>query len=185
LGDHGQWCKHTNYEEAARIPLIVYDPRAKQGRGKSDSLVESVDVYPTLCKLAGLAEPKGLDGASFDQVLDDPAAATKDSIIHVFPRGNRIGRAVRTARYRLVEWKVPGDDPSTAIYELYDYEADPGENKNLAGEKPDVVQELAAVLAKQPEAKPQVHADASAKQAKAGKQKKRVKQKAGSKRDAA
>ncbi len=155
----GMWCKHTNYEEAAHIPLIVCDPRVKQGRGKSDSLVESVDVYPTLCKLAGLPVPKGLDGASFAQVLDDPAAATKESIIHVFPRGNRIGRAVRTARYRLVEWKVPGEDLSKAIYELYDYEADPGENKNLAEEKPEVVKDLAGILAKQPEAKPQVGAE--------------------------
>ncbi len=157
LGDHGQWCKHTNYEEAAHIPLIVYDPRAKQGGQKSDSLVESVDVYPTLCKLAGLPMPQGLDGVSFAQAVGDPAAPTKDAIIHAYPRGGRIGRAVRTARYRLVEWKVPGEDASTAIYELYDYEKDPGENKNLVKEKLEVVQELAAILAKQPEAKPQIH----------------------------
>ena len=93
--------------------------------GKTDSMVESVDVYPTLCKLAGLPVPKGLDGASFAQVVDDPAAPTKDYIIHAYPRGERIGRAVRTPRYRLVEWKVPGEDPKKAIYELYDYEADP------------------------------------------------------------
>ena len=185
LGDHGQWCKHTNYEEAARIPLIVFDPRAKHGGGKADSLVESVDVYPTLCTLVGLPVPKGLDGASFAQVLDDPAAPTKVAIIHVYPRGNRIGRAVRTTRYRLVEWKVPGEDAEEAIYELYDYEADPGENRNLAKEKPAVVQELAAILAKQPEAKPQVRAGRAGKQAKANQQKKRAKQKANSRRDAA
>jgi iduronate 2-sulfatase len=156
LGDHGMWCKHTNYEEAAHIPFMVYDPRANGVHGKSDALVESVDLYPTLCKLAGLPVPKGLDGTSFLQVIKDPAAPTKDAIIHAYPRGKRIGRAVRTARYRLVEWKVPGDDVSKAIYELYDYEADPGENKNLAKEKPEVVKELAVVLARQPEAKPQV-----------------------------
>jgi iduronate 2-sulfatase len=164
LGDHGQWCKHTNYEEAAHIPLIVFDPRAKQGGSKSDSLVESVDVYPTLCKLAGLPVPQDLDGTSFAQVMDDPAALTKDYIIHAYPRGQRIGRAVRTARYRLVEWKVPGENPNKAIYELYDYEADPGENKNLAKDKPEIVKELAAILAKQPEAKPQIHAGSEAKQ---------------------
>ena len=102
--------------------------------------------------------PKGLDVASFAQVIDNPSAPTKDYIIHAYPRGQRIGRAVRTPRYRLVEWKVPGDDVSKAIYELYDYETDPGENKNLAKEKPEVVKELAAVLAKQPEAKPQIRA---------------------------
>jgi iduronate 2-sulfatase len=180
LGDHGMWCKHTNYEEAAHIPFIVYDPRAKNGHGKSDSMVESVDVYPTLCKLAALPVPKRLDGTSFAQVMDDPAAATKDYIIHAYPRGERIGRAVRTARYRLVEWKVPGDDLSKAIYELYDYDSDPGENKNLAKEKPEVVQELAAILAKQPEAKPQIHA-AVAKQAKDDKQKNAQQKKRGKK----
>ncbi len=158
LGDHGMWCKHTNYEEAAHIPLIVVDPRAKSGRGKSDALVETVDIYPTLCTLAGLPVPEGLDGSSFAKLLEDPAAPTKDAVLHVYPRGKRLGRAVRTKRYRLVEWKTPGADPSTAEFELYDYETDPGENKNLANEKPEVVQELEAILTKQPEAKPQVHA---------------------------
>ena len=76
-----------------------------------------------------------------------------------------VGRCGRP-RYRLVEWKVPGEDPKKAIYELYDYEADPGENKNLAKDKPEVVKELAAILAKQPEAKPQIHAGDAAKRAK-------------------
>ena len=63
---------------------------------------------------------------------------------------------MRTARYRLVEWKVPAAIRSTAVFELYDYESDPGENKNLAEEKPEVVRELKNILAEQPEAKPQV-----------------------------
>jgi iduronate 2-sulfatase len=163
LGDHGLWCKHTNFEEAAHIPFIVYDPRAKGVHGKTDSMFESVDLYPTLCKLAGLPIPKGLDGESFAQVIDDPSAPTKDYILHCFPRGARLGRAVRTPRYRLVEWKFPGQGAKKAVYELYDYEADPGETKNLAAEKPEVVKELAAILAKQPEAKPQVHAQPDAK----------------------
>ncbi len=172
LGDHGMWCKHTNYEEAAHIPLIVADPLAKDGRGKSDALVESVDIYPTLCKLAELPVPEGLDGASFAKLFDDPKAPTKDAILHVYPRGNRIGRAVRTERYRLVEWKVPGADPETAVFELYDYQTDPGENKNLADEKPEVVNELKLILHKQPEAKPQVHAANGGKKAKPGQGKK-------------
>jgi iduronate 2-sulfatase len=180
LGDHGLWCKHTNFEEAAHIPFIVYDPRANGVHGKTDSMVESVDLYPTMCKLAGLPVPKGLDGASFAQVIDNPSTPTKDYILHCFPRGARLGRAVRTPRYRLVEWKFPGQDSKKAVYELYDYETDPGETKNLAEEKPDVVKELAAILAKQPEAKPQVHAgDAAKKQAKVGEPKNAQPKKAG------
>jgi uncharacterized sulfatase len=118
--------------------------------------VESVDLYPTLCELAGLPSPKGLDGASFAPVLRDPAAATKESVIHVYPRGQRLGRAIRTARHRLVEWKKPGDPAEPAILELYDYETDPAETKNLAAEQPEVVAKLRALLARHPEARPQV-----------------------------
>ena len=161
LGDHGMWCKHTNYEEATRIPLLVAAPAIPKGKVCS-ALVESVDLYPTLCELAGLPVPKGLDGRSFLAALKHPASAkTKDAVFHVYPRspqgiGPLLGRAVRTARYRLVEWKRPGALPDTAILELYDYETDPGETQNLAGSKPQVVAQLRAILAKQPEAKPQL-----------------------------
>jgi len=156
LGDHGMWCKHTNYEQAARIPLIVCAPGVGQAGVKTGALAETVDIYPTLCELAGLPVPPGLDGASFAAALKDPAAATKEAVFHAYPRGPRIGRAVRTARYRLVEWKKPGAPADTAVLELYDYQTDPEETKNLAAEQPAVVAQLRAMLARQPEAKPQV-----------------------------
>jgi hypothetical protein len=156
LGDHGMWCKHTNYEQAAHIPLIVVDPRAKARGAESNSLVETVDLYPTLCQLAGLDVPVGLDGESFKNVLDNPKAPTKDSILHVYPRQQRIGRALRTDRYRLVEWKVPGADPKTAEYELYDYETDPGETRNLAASEPEVVARLRRALNEYAEPKSQL-----------------------------
>lgn len=157
LGDHGMWCKHTNYEQAGRIPFIVSAPGMKNGL-HTKALVESVDLYPTLCELAGLPVPAGLDGASFAAALRDPAGAkTKEAVIHVYPRGQRIGRAVRTDRYRLVEWKEPGAPADAAILELYDYETDPDETKNLANEKPEIAAKLRAILAKQPEAKVQIH----------------------------
>lgn len=155
LGDHRFWCKHTNYEQAARIPLIVAAPGKAVGV-KTSSLVETVDLYPTLAELAGLPAPQGLDGISFAKVVADPAAKTRDSITHVYPRTGVLGRAIRTARYRMVEWKKPGDSPDTAEFELYDYETDPLETKNLAKHKPDVLAELRGILATQPEAKPQV-----------------------------
>jgi iduronate 2-sulfatase len=76
--------------------------------------------------------------------------------------GPLLGRAVRTARYRLVEWKRAGAAPDTAILELYDYEADPGETRNLAASQPEVVAQLRGILAKQPEAKPQLTTPAAA-----------------------
>ncbi len=69
-----------------------------------------------------------------------------------------IGRAIRTPRYRLVEWKKPGAPSDTADIELYDYELDPLEKENLASAQPEVVQKLRELLASQPEAKPQIKA---------------------------
>jgi phosphoglycerol transferase MdoB-like AlkP superfamily enzyme len=71
LGDHGMWCKHTNYEQAARIPLLIAAPGISPARS-SATLVETVDIYPTLSELAGLSMPKGLDGVSFAKVLRNP-----------------------------------------------------------------------------------------------------------------
>ncbi len=168
LGDHGIWCKHTNYEQAARIPVLVAGPGVKAG-AKSASLVETVDIYPTLAELAGLPAPAGLDGRSFAATLRDPAAPHRDHAIHVYPRsapdkGSVLGRAIRTERHRLVEWKKQGAPADTAELELYDYQTDPLETKNLAAEQPEVVAKLRALLAKHPEAKPQISA-AAAKQA--------------------
>ncbi len=160
LGDHGIWCKHTNYEQAARIPLLVAAPGARSA-ARTSSLIETVDIYPTLCELAGVPAPMGLDGRSFAATLRDPGLSTKDHAIHVYPRGIAgkgpvIGRAIRTARHRMVEWKKVGANPESAELELYDYEADPLETKNLAADQPSVVAELRSMLAQHPEAKPQI-----------------------------
>jgi iduronate 2-sulfatase len=150
------WCKHTNYEQATRIPLIIVAPSVTSGATVSRSLVESVDIFPTLCELAGLTVPTGLDGIAFTPVLKDPDSSTKEAIFHVYPRGKRLGRAVRTSRYRLVEWKELAAEPADSEYELYDYETDPAETRNLAGERTEVLRELQAVLAKQPAPLPQI-----------------------------
>jgi iduronate 2-sulfatase len=162
LGDHGMWCKHTNYEHAARIPFIVCAPGQGGAAGRSSrALVESVDLYPTLCELAGLPVPAGLDGRSFAPTLRNPNGATKPAVFHCYPRTGPsgaalIGRAVRTDRYRLVEWKPAGAPADTAVLELYDYRDDPEETRNLADARPAIVAELRALLAAQPEAKPQL-----------------------------
>lgn len=154
LGDHRFWCKHTNYEQAARIPLIVAAPGKAKGV-KSAALVETVDLYPTLTELAGLPARAGLDGRSFARVLAEPSVPARDHVIHVYPRGSRLGRAIRTDRYRMVEWKKIGADGGAAEFELYDYQTDPLETRNLAAEQPLVLQRLRAILATHPEAKPQ------------------------------
>jgi iduronate 2-sulfatase len=156
LGDHGMWCKHTNYEQAARIPLLIAAPGLAPTR--NPALVETVDIYPTLSELAGLPMPSGLDGVSFAKALVNPKQKVRDSIIHVYPRNKLLGRAIRTARHRMVEWKAPGAAASTAEYELYDYENDPLETKNLAASQPETLASLKAILTTHPEAKPQINA---------------------------
>lgn len=157
LGDHGMWTKHTNYEQANRIPLLFIAPGVTQPGSATGQPAETVDIFPTLVELAGLpkpAVPQPLDGMSLVPVLRDPAARVRDHATHCFPREPRLGRAIRTDRYRLVEWKKPGAPPESAVLELYDYESDPEETKNLAASLPDVVADLRRRLAAQAEARP-------------------------------
>jgi hypothetical protein len=117
-------------------------------------LAESVDIFPTLIELAGLPESKvsqPIDGVSLVPVLKDSSKRVRDHAFHAYPKG-KLGRAIRTDRYRLVEWKKAGADPETAEIELYDYETDPLETKNLAADKPEVVSQLREILAGYPEA---------------------------------
>jgi len=160
LGDHGSWTKHTNYEQANRIPLIIAAPGVTKGGGRTMQPAGTVDIYPTLAELAGLRTdglPQKLDGVSLVPVLRDPSARVREFTTHVFPRQRGrehvLGRAVRTGRYRLIEWKPAGGPESSADIELYDYKADPDERKNLAGVRPDVVRSLRKILAGMPEAR--------------------------------
>ncbi len=155
LGDHGSWTKHTNYEQANRIPILVVAPGATRAGSSSQALIETVDIYPTLCELAGLPAPAGpqpVDGDSLVKVLKGEADSIRDHAYHCFPKGGRLGRAIRTSRYRLVEWK-PFGSSAAPEYELYDYQHDPLEKRNIAKELPEVVADLAARLARHPEAK--------------------------------
>ncbi|QDT15235.1 sulfatase [Alienimonas californiensis] len=151
LGDHGIWTKHTNFEQAARIPLLFAGPGVSAGAA-TGQLAESVDVFPTLTELCGLPTPRGpqpIDGVSLVPVLKDPAARVRDHAYHVFPK-QRLGRAIRTDRYRLVEWIDHRVPEAPALLELYDYRDDPLETRNLAEERPQVVERLRATLADYP-----------------------------------
>jgi len=155
LGDHGIWTKHTNYEQANRIPLLIAAPGIQPAATSQPA--ETVDIFPTLAELAGLPAPAGqqpLDGISLVPVLGAPDSRIRDHAYHCFPRHDGlIGRAIRTERHRLVEWKRPGSEPETAILELYDYQTDPAESRNLAAEQPELVAELRKILARHPEAR--------------------------------
>ena len=131
LGEHGLWCKHTNFETSAHSPLICRAPRQKAPGAKTRALTEFVDIYPSLCELAGLPVPPRLEGTSFAPLMDVPDRAWKTAAFSQYPRGQLMGYSMRTDRYRYTEWARLGEPP--AAVELYDHSEDPGEDVNVAG----------------------------------------------------
>ena len=153
LGDLGIWTKHTNYEQANRIPILVAAPGITKPGSSTKQPAESVDIFPTLSELAGIPAPQGpqpIDGKSLVPVLRNPSARVRDHAYHAYPK-KKLGRAIRTERYRLVQWDAYGKTDAAPEFELYDYEADPLETENLAEKKPEVVAHLRRTLAKYPE----------------------------------
>jgi len=135
LGEHGLWCKHTNFETSVHSPLIINVPGQQPAGAKTDALVEFVDIYPTLCDLCGIPLPEGLEGTSFKPVIENPNRKWKKAAFSQYPRripeyGEGMGYSMRTDRYRFTEWTVPGTDYIER--ELYDHRLDPKENVNIA-----------------------------------------------------
>jgi len=138
LGEHTIWCKTSNYEFDARVPLIISAPRKKK-RQVCRRLVELVDMYPTLVELAGLSVPDGLQGVSMVPLLDNPQRKWKRAAFTQFPRPvyykksfDVMGYAIRTEQFHYIEWIDAKTKQPTAI-ELYDHHSDPHELTNLAG----------------------------------------------------
>jgi uncharacterized sulfatase len=165
LGEHGLWQKMSLFENSTRVPLLIYDPRSK-GNGKvCNRTVELVDLHATIADLAFVAAPNGkdpeipkLDGITLKPLLEDPNAKWDRPAMTQVSRGTPIitgepvgknpwfmGYSVRTERYRYTEW-----DGGKKGQQLYDYETDPGELKNLAQDPAHVetVKKLKAYLEK-------------------------------------
>lgn len=161
LGDHGLWNKMTNFENATHVPLIVSAPGMKKGV-KSESMVEFLDVFPTVCELTKTPQPQKLDGKSLVPVLKNPKAKIKDYAMSQYSRTTTEnytissdtdlkgkakeleedihGYAIRDPRYRLVEWTKgfktyqPFDEAKVIGYQLFDYQKDPEERHNVAND---------------------------------------------------
>jgi uncharacterized sulfatase len=149
LGEHKLWHKRSLFEESARVPFIVVAPGMKGAGRRSAGLVELLDVYPTLCDLAGVPPPAVLQGKSLRPALNDPAAVLHKAAFTQARRGPNAenwGRTVRTTRWRCTEW----DEGRNGI-ELYDHDTDPHEYTNLANDPrhAGVLTELRALLASQ------------------------------------
>jgi arylsulfatase A-like enzyme len=138
LGEHGAWCKHSNVEDDTHAPLIISAPSLKTAGKHSRSLVEFVDIYPTLAELAGLPLPTHLEGTSLVPVLRNPAKNVKTAAFSQYPRPNKgqrlMGYAMRTDRYRFTRWVERNDHSKVVAVELYDHQTDPQENTNIAND---------------------------------------------------
>ncbi len=142
LGDHSLWHKHTNFEQATRSPLIISAAGQTKGyifKGQT----EHVDLFPTLCDLAGLKIPEHLDGVSLAATTKGSDKEVKEFSISQWPKNlNKpekatMGYTLRTSRFRYTEWvgkdfrsTKPYNESDVSDFELYDYQNDPDETHN-------------------------------------------------------
>lgn len=136
LGDYGEWCKHTTYEVAAKVPLILAAP-GNPGGQRTQALAELVDLFPTLCDLSGLAIPEGLHGVSLTPLLKDPTTPWKEAAFSQYFKnkpgaGKVLGTSIRTDRYRYTEWRKKDQNGPLEDITLIDFLTDPGATKNIA-----------------------------------------------------
>ena len=142
IGEHSLWGKTSNFELDARVPLMIHSPDMSSTGQRTKSLVELVDLFPTLVQLCELPQPDGLEGTSLDPILKDPARVVKPAAFTQHPRPayfdrtpsmrpDAMGVSVRTPEVRYTEWR-DWKTGATLAKELY-LEADqPAETKNLA-----------------------------------------------------
>lgn len=151
LGEHGSWSKHTNFETDTRVPLLVRIPGEANGTA-TDSIIEMVDLYPTLCDLAGIPIPSHCQGRSFAGLFDSPRSQHRTSAYSAYPADGNVsekiasgmvapgtqrptamatGHSIRFGNYRYTEWRPQPNQAATAAV-LTDLDADPDETTNVA-----------------------------------------------------
>ena len=140
LGEHDFWAKVSLRDESAGVPLIISVPGKKAA--VCHSLVELLDLYPTISRLCGLDVPERLQGKDISAAFDDPTYKVRDAAFSVAPM--RQGFLLREDKWAYIQYK---EDASAGI-ELFDTENDPKQYTNLA-EMPEyaaVVKEFKAKL---------------------------------------
>jgi iduronate 2-sulfatase len=132
LGEKGKWSKAGSlFEGGTRVPLIIDMPGAKGNGRACTRMVQSLDIYRTMCELAELEVPAGVEGTSLVPLLRDPRGPKWDSTAYsIWSEDGRTihGTAVRTEQWRYAEY---GKDAANGAM-LFDVHADPMELTNLA-----------------------------------------------------
>lgn len=128
LGNHGDWCKHSNFEVVNNTPLIINAPGIKKGL-KLNEIAELVDIYPTICQLAGLPVPAQAEGNSMAKLLKKGKDKKWDNSAVIKWHE---GTTLISPAYNYTEWIDKNDNIVAQM--LFAYKTDKAENKNLANE---------------------------------------------------
>ena len=123
LMEHGLWVKHSNFEVALQVPLIVNASNIPKNK-KTNSIAELVDLYPSICELANISQPTHLEGESFVNALKNPSGIYKNTALARYQKGETLV----ADNYFYTEWNKKG---KTIAKMLYDHKIDPDENRNL------------------------------------------------------
>ena len=132
LGDYGEWCKHTTYEIAAHVPLIIAAPDLPKNK-RTKALTELVDLFPTICDLSGNHIPQNLHGLSLKPILKDPAVKWKEGAFSQYFKSKRgtgrvLGTSLRTDRYRYTEWRKKDHTGKLEDITLIDFQGNHHQN---------------------------------------------------------
>lgn len=145
LGDHAVFGKHTTFERALASALIIRAPGMAEPGRPTDRLVESLDLFPTLASICGVATD-ALAGRDISALLrEGPGAdlgtpSEADCAVSYWRKGKFRADSIRTPTHRLVVWRDA--DGNSAATELYDHTTDPHETKNIAAEHPGLVRTI-------------------------------------------
>jgi len=134
LGEHAVWGKHTLFEESLRSPLIVSFPGMKNAGKSTRAICETLDLFPTLCDLAGVEQPDFVHGQSLRPLLEDVTAKGRAAVSY---KGGT--KTIRTDTHRLILHRG-------GHVELYDHTSKAKETKNIAAEQSEMVKQLTAQL---------------------------------------
>lgn len=142
LGDHGMWNKHSCFETSMHAPLWVAAPmRTDVAPGtRVAALTEFIDIYPSLCELAGLPIPEHVQGTSFLPQMRDPSQSGKPYAVGRFGPGDTI----RSDDARFTQYSTASGEVTGTM--LYDHRVDPRENVNIAAERPSQAKALQDAL---------------------------------------
>jgi iduronate 2-sulfatase len=161
LGDHNSWGKMTNYNIDLKVPMIVRYPNQENRGAQTFEITELVDMFPSLCELAGITVPDYMQGTSFVPLMKEPNRSWKSAAFSQFHRrpnvsadGKRyMGYAINTKKYHYIEWYAWDNKTGTRGVlkgkELFDSVNDPTETKNIAADQKynKVIDDLSVQLA--------------------------------------